>query len=288
MKPSLRVSHALIAAAPAFVILLCSTNAHAFYASCEYMTNFSSCDSACNGNSSLTYSSAQIGSFEYAWTTYDSRNSISSLYANNDVWGDDEVEDTDFNGIDYQVADYADMVVVDTHGDNFNNAYGQTFHYQACHQNNNWSCNVDIEDARLGEYFGHYTSPNRGWIRWGMYLTCDSVDSAPDQQWGQTQWYGMDFVMGYRGNSGDVSFTENMPRDVMRDVISSNRTFKAAWLDHADSDWVTGGDTPECEAPGVGINDANSRRDNEWYQSSARMDIQNYNLATSFSWSWTD
>jgi hypothetical protein len=269
---------------------LATPSAHAWQSNQEWMTNFSGCDSPCNGNSSLSHTGDQIGSFQHEWARVPG-NSTTVAYTNGNVWATDYIEDTDFGGYDYQVTDDVQMFVYSGHGGNSNNAWGQSYWIPTCHANSsNYSCNVDIEDARLGEYFGPYASPMPGYMDWAILLTCYSVDTAPDQQWAQTMWYGTDFIMGFRGQSADSSLTNGDAGNFVDDAFGINHTytFKSVWLDKGDADWITGGDTPAVVAAGVGSSDATSRRDNYSINTTLRRVANNPNPANYFAWSWAD
>ncbi len=246
------------------------------------------CDTACASAPSLSHTGNQIGSFRQEWSRAGFTNN--HAYTGWAVWSTDCIEDVDFNGFDYANTDDGDMFVYSGHGDSPNNAWGQTYVIPTCHANSSsYSCVMDIEDARLGEYFGKYATPHFGWLRWGLFMTCNSVDSNPDQQWGQTMWYGMDHVMGFRGQSADSFLTTGDAGNFVDDCfINHTYTFKSSWLDHGDADWITGGDTPEVMAPGVGQDDAVFRRDDEYALSWPRDDANNTTRANWFAWSWAD
>jgi hypothetical protein len=253
------------------------------------MTSFSGCDNPCMNNSTLSYTGNQIGSFQQEWQRLNYP--INHSFTGGNVWATDYIEDLDFNGFDYQNTDDGDFFVYSGHGGNPNNPWGETFIVPTCHSNSSsYSCNMDIEDARFDEYFSKYTSPHPGFLRWALFMTCDSVDTAPDQQWGQTMWFGMDYVMGFRGTSADSPLTTGDAGNMVDDSFGINHSysFKSSWLDHGDADWITGGDTPEVMAPGVGLDDATSRRDNEYPGSWTRDDAQNTTTANAFAWSWAD
>jgi hypothetical protein len=268
--------------------MLATSSASAWTASTEYMNNFSGCDSPCNGNSTLSYTDDQIGLFDIEWLR--SGNTVTHAWNNGSVWSTDLIEDRDFNGLDYQNSDDVQMYVYSGHGGNGNNQWGESFFIPTCRGLNGFSCDVDIENARLGEYFGEYVSPHPGALNWAIFMTCDSVDTSPDQQWGQTMWYGLDYVMGFRGTSADSSFTSADAGNLVDDTFGLNHVyaFKSAWLDDADVDWIFGGDTPEVIAPGVGLSDALFRRDNDGAPTTTRRANNNQTAATAFAWSWTD
>lgn len=187
------------------------------------MTSWNSCD--CSGNS-LSYTDAQIRKFNNVMTGLG--HTRLRGFSSTNVWATDLIEDRDFNGQNHRYSDDGIMYVYSGHGRSPNNAYGQTFKAPMCQGANGDSCVFEAEHARLGEKANYYASPYPGSLQFLMFLTCYSVHTLPHDQWIQTAWYGLQFIMGYRHTSADSQFTDEVADDWAEEAYGFGRTFKAS------------------------------------------------------------
>lgn len=252
--------------------------AHAFSYAASYINNWSSCDSACNGNNSLSYTDDQIDDFDSAMSSLG--HTRNHKFANGSVWGSDYTEDL-LNGQDYLYSDDSDIVVYSGHGGAPTYSSGQTFVAPLCHAGTSSSCTFNASNARFGERSGYYSSPNPGDTRWLLWFTCYSVHTAPNEQWGEAFYRGLEYVMGYRGTSADSSTTVEVPGDWVGAAISGSDTFKSAWFWAIEDWWVD--DTGAVASTGPDSASSDYRRDNlkrTWARRSST-DLGNW-----ISWSW--
>lgn len=233
---------------------LAPARAEAISYTANYMNSWNGCSCAA---SPLSYTDDQINLFDSKMASLG--HTLAQKYANGAVWAGDLVEDTDFGGQDHLYSDDSVFYAFSGHGDASPNAWGQTFYAPMCFAGANDSCWYDSEESRLGEQAYAYAAPNPGLMRYMMWLTCYSVHDAPDQQWGQSFWFGLDYVMGYRGLSADAWTTDEVPEDFAQEAFANNNTFKSAWF-YAVEDWWED-DTGSLIAAGTDSAAAASRRD---------------------------
>lgn len=222
----------------------------------NYMTSWSGCN--CSGNP-LSYTDDQIRKFN---------NIMAGLghtrlrgFGNQSVYATDLIEDRDFNGEDHRYSDDGIMYVYSGHGNApvYNEEWGQTFVAPMCQAVNGESCQFDAENARLGEQISSYASPHPGKLQFLMFLTCMSVHTSPHDQWIQTAWFGLQYIMGYRGYSADSSLTDEVADDWAEEAYGKGKTFKAAWMWAIEDWWID--DTGSVWAPGDTLDKARQRRD---------------------------
>ncbi len=186
----------------------------------NYISNWSGCPttpSNCSLSPPLSWTQNQATLFAGRMSVLG--NTQHFLYANSSVWSTDSVEDKDFGGQDNLYADNVDVYMFSGHGAAWSNAWGQTFAAPMCGTHApGYSCYMDAEYLRGGEEWGPYSTPNPGKLRWLLLATCYSVHDRPDEQWGQSFWYGMDMVLGYRGLSADSEMTDEVPMDLAQGV----------------------------------------------------------------------
>lgn len=234
--------------------------------------------SACWQNP-LSYTDDQINLFDSKMASLG--HTLAQKYTNSSVWAGDLVEDTDFGGQDHLYSDDSVFYAFSGHGSADPNPWGQTFYAPMWAAGANDSCWYDAEESRLGEQAYGYASPNPGLMRYMMWLTCYSVHDAPDQQWGQSFWFGLDYVMGYRGLSADAWTTDEVPEDFVQEAFANNYTFKSSWF-YAIEDWWED-DTGSLIASGTSSGAAASRRD--WLGQFTPQRTPG-EIHTWYAWSW--
>lgn len=252
--------------------------ASAFSFSGEYIYSWGGCDASCSGAGSLSYTDDQIQDFAAKMKALG--HTQKHLFGNTAVWASDLTEDG-LGGQDHLYSDDSDIVAYSGHGSAPGTSSGQTFKAPLCKAGSTSSCWFDSKNARFGERSGTYSSPNPGNTRWLMWMTCYSVDTAPNEQWNEAFWLGLEYVMGYRGTSADSSTTVEVPGDWVDMAIGSSDTFKAAWFSAIEDWWVD--DTGAVAASGPDSAASAYRRDNlkkSWARR-ASTDTGNY-----VSWSW--
>ncbi len=253
-------------------------SSHAFTYSASYINDWSSCDSACNGNSSLSYTDDQINGFDSAMVSLGHR--LRHRFSNSSVYASDYTEDS-LGGKDNDYSDDSDIVVYSGHGGAPVSSGRQTFIAPMCKRGTVSSCDFRSSNARFGEQAGTYSSPHPGATRWLMWLTCYSVDTAPNEQWGDAFYQGLEIVMGYRGTSADSPTTDEVPGDWVTAALDNGDTFKAAWFWAIEDWWVD--DTGALASAGPDAATSALRRD-LMSQAWKRRDADDYGNWVSWSW----
>jgi len=259
----------------AFVLSMVPVQGNAITYTTEYITSWASCD--CSQNA-LKYTSNQVNYFHQRMSKYG--HTRLRGYSNTSVWASDVVEDS-YGGKDHWYSDDGDMYVFSGHGGAYNDSNGQYFSVPMCKRDNQTSCSASSRKMIFGERGGSFSTPHSGSLRYLMWLTCESVHTAPDYQWIDTARYGLEYIMGYRGLSADSSTTEEVAEDWVDKAMKDGRTFKSAWFYAIEDWWVN--DVGSLVAPGVDANASIQRRDNltkNWGRRPAN------ERATWMAWSW--
>jgi hypothetical protein len=243
----------------------------------NYMTNFSGCDSSCSGNSSLSYTDDQINQLDSALAGYG--HTRLHKFSNSNTWASDLVEDA-LGGQDNIYSDNGFLFAYSGHGGTGTDGGGQTFRAPFCKKGVSSSCVVQSPNARLGEQTGPYAAI-AGQMKYLIWATCFSVDTAPNNQWDQTMRYGTEMIFGYRGTSADSWTTDEVLGDFADAAFGDGDKLKAAWFWAIEDWWVD--DTGALVASGVDEADAVWRRANMRASTPRRAPGT---IHTWFAWSW--
>lgn len=259
--------------------LAVTRQASALNYSTEAMTSWSGCDADCAPNIPLNYTDDQINLFRAQMNALGHANT--HHFTNGNVWASDLVEDN-FGGEDYLYTDDVPLYAYSGHGGEGRFAgITQTYELPACHAGTYGSCVFSSQHSRFGEFFSSAATPNRGWMRWAIFATCNSVDHSPNEQWDQTFWYGGDYVHGYRGISADSTYTSEALEDWASAAMGDGDTFKSAWF-WAIEDWYVD-DVGSVLAPGYDATDATVRMNEMWRGHIGRTSTLEFNAQ---AWSW--
>jgi hypothetical protein len=266
---------ALIGAAAGLAAMLSAGSAHAVTLGGESMTSWAGCE---NNQNALTYTDDQIS----LWLS-----KMQSLghtrkfwYANSSVWASDFVED-DWGGQDNLYNDSVDFFALSSHGGAGQSGGSQYWETPACRAGTYTSSSFRSWDSTWDESLPNpLASPAVGWARFLMLLTCFSVDTNPNQQWGWPTSYGNDVIMGYRGLSADAATTAEVGEDLGAAAFNDGDTFKAAWF-WAVEDWSVD-DTGAILFGGVDAAQCDYRRNNLRASWARRTGAQFFQ----FCWSW--
>lgn len=260
--------------------LLCAwpaAEALAFSYSAGSMTSWSSCDSGCKGQNSLSYTDDQISMFISEMN--DIGHTKDHWYHNNNVWSSDLIEDN-FGGEDWYYTDPHTLYIYSGHGGAYNDAAGkQKFTAPMCHTMSG-DCSIRSEKTRLGERTGPYAG-SPGNMRYLILCTCFSVHTAAGQQWGDQFRYGTDIVFGYRGVSADAEMTDEVPEDFAEASFDDSDKFKAGWFWAIEDWWVD--DVGALVASGTSTANAKNRRDNMKRTWARRPNSETHSYR---AWSW--
>ena len=189
---------------------------------------------------------------QFASVLQDANGTQAFLYSQSNVHADHAIEDYNFSGYDYVFADNVQIYAFAGHGGVYNMTIGNLPQqkYMAAYYasgNSNYSQQVitssdyDCVSESHQCVFGESSSisnfgTHSGSLRWLIYSTCHSVDTAPAQQWITAQQYGVDMILGYRGEATDGETTDENLADFGTDVFEGTFAFKQAWFD-ANEDW---------------------------------------------------
>src|SRR6478609_3326056 len=243
----------------------------------NYMTSNSGCDSGCKGNSSLSYTDDQINQLDSALNDYG--HTLLHKFSNQNTWSSDLVEDN-LGGQDQLYSDNGFLFAFSGHGGAGTDSGGQTFLAPFCKKGTSSSCTMLSPNARLGEQTGPFAL-NPGKIKYLIWATCFSVDTAPNNQWDQTMRYGTEMIFGYRGTSADSGATGEVLGDFADAAFGDNDQLRAAWFWAIEDWWVD--DTGAMVASGATESEAISRRANLRASSPRRAAGA---IHTWFAWSW--
>jgi len=269
----------LAAAAVALIACARSTPAAAFPFLAQSMDDWAGCDSDCKGESKLKYTDDQIKLFSKAMK--DAGHSRSAWWRNQDVWATDLVEDK-YGGEDHIYADPNTLYIYSGHGGAPILGGKQRFVAPFCHTVSTTvsSCETRSSSMVLGERTGSFAS-SPGNIRYMILATCHSVDTKPNEQWGNVFYRGVDMIFGYRGVSADSSLTDEVPEDFAEASFDDNDRFKAGWFWAIEDWWID--DTGSLVTAGVDKAQGRERRDKMRKSWPRRGDAE---LHTYRTWTW--
>jgi uncharacterized protein DUF6345 len=190
-------------------------------------------------------------------------------YSDSLVWASDLVED-DWGGQDNLYADAVDFYALSSHGGAGTDANGYQYWWTpTCSAGSFTTANPKSWDTSWDESLPNpLATPNVGWARFIMLMTCFSIDTKPNDQWAWPVSYGNDVIMGYKGLSADSSTTDEVGEDLGEAVFNDGDTFRAGWF-WAIEDWSvddTGGilfggvDSAQCSTRRSGLKPSWARR----------------------------
>ena len=221
----------------------------------SYMNDWTGCE--CSG-SSLTYTDDQITMLRSELAS--GNHTADFFFANSTVWASDLLEDKDFGGEDNLYGDNVDLFAFSGHGGATTNTWGQEYIAPFCDGGSSNTCLFKAETARFGERSGPYSTPHPGNLRYLILATCESVHTAPNDQWIQSFWYGLDAVMGYRGLSADSYTTDEVLADFASTSFNGSTDLKAGWFWAIEDWWVN--DTGSIIVSGSSAAEASTRLNN--------------------------
>ncbi len=242
----------------------------------SYMNDWSGCDCSAGG---LSYTDDQITMLRSELAS--GSHTETFAFANSTVWASDLLEDKDFGGEDNLYGDDVDLFAFSGHGAAPTNTWGQDFRAPFCKKGSSSTCDFVAETSRFGERSGPYATPNPGDLRYLILATCFSVHTAPNEQWGQSFWYGLDAVMGYRGLSADSWTTDEVLADFASTSFNGSTDLKAGWFWAIEDWWVN--DTGSIAVSGNTASEASVRLNNidaDWSRRSSTP------LHTYVDWAW--
>ena len=203
----------------------------------EFMNKWNSvCNCLDNTINPLSYCDEQAYGFHDRLSGYGDHMRV--MYGNTSTWACDATEDRDFGGCDNFVADFADLYLLSSHGIETDNTWGEDWEGLLCNTPGVAGCTFSIEDSRLGEYWGNYSTPEMGEVKYLVLHACLGVNRLrAHEQWNQTFAYGMHYVMGFHGVSTDSYWTQDVPK-IFAGKALSDRTWSF------DNAWYTASDRP--------------------------------------------
>jgi len=266
---------AIIGVTVGVAAMLSAGSAHAISVGGSSMTSWDGCQ---NSQNALAYTDDQISLWLSKMQSLG--HSRKFWFANSSVWASDFIEDA-WGGQDHLYNDSVDFFALSSHGGAGESGGAQYWTTPACNGGTSASSFFQSWDSAWDESHPNpLASPAVGWARFLMLLTCFSVDTQPNQQWGWPTSFGNDVIMGYRGLSADSWTTAEVGADLGEAAFNSGDTFKAAWF-WAVEDWAVD-DTGAILFGGVDAAHCAYRSDNlraNWPRRTGEQFFQ-------FCWSW--
>jgi hypothetical protein len=251
-----RAMKVCISLAVAALGVTAASSAFAFTFAVESMDSWGGCESACSNNASLSNTYDQASYFS---STMRGGGHTRAWWYHNEIWASDVIEDTTWGGVDYLMADAYPIYMYSGHGSAPETAGKQRFQASLCRTGSASTCRMNSERMVIGEKSGTYAT-NKGYLRWLILATCHSVDTRPNEQWGQALYYGGDMVFGYRGTSADSFRTDEVPGDFAASAFVGGAQLKAAWFSAIEDFFVD--DVGSVITSGATESEALWRRDN--------------------------
>ena len=197
------------------------------------LDNWSGC-SQCTTKTSLNYTHSQINQLDTELNSDGMGKKFK--FFNNYVWPNDMIED-ELGGNDYAFADGVELYALSSHGDAVVENGQQVYYPSMCSYTENVACEPSSKKMVMGEQSSYtYGTVHPGRLLWLILATCFSVDTNPSQQWKLPFMYGLEMVMGYRGESADSTFTDEVLADFAGNAFGGESKFKQVWFS-ATEDW---------------------------------------------------
>ena len=265
----------------------------------SYIKEFTSCSSDCQ-ESTLRWADSQMSQLDS--TLQSAGLSKKFKYHNMAVQASDIIEDY-YGGLDHQYADSVQLYAITTHGGAMTSSSGEKIYYASycssgsssyssdLYNNSGTSMNCLATSKKMIFHEKTHVSTNiymqnKGFLRWLILSTCNSLNSSPMGYWSGRFTYGLDYLLGYKNTMKLGETTDECLSDFASHAFGGNSKFKNVWFSGNDDWWIdnTAG-VFTCGTPAANTQqDSENRRDN--YTKTWNERVVNISGTYFCSWSW--